>query len=365
VWPLPAGRGTFVRGLGWFSDRGRRYYHEGVDYSAPIGTPVYAAHAGRVSWAAHERTAGAAAAHAIGGGNVVNIDGAGFLTQYAHLASIAVRQGSSVRAGQQIGQVGNTGDATGAHLHFGLRLAIVGWVDPRLFFQPPTSTMSGKLSYEQVAQLAKQVGLTGETAAVAVAIAYAESGHRADALGDRNNPSPGCRSFGLWQINWCPNRDGTGSIRDEVRRTHPDPLVNAKAMAAISSGGRNWQPWTTYTRNRYQAYLPRARQAVSGGPAAADTRPLTKPLNANGQCEPGYVRRYGTLTCYRQDALGGAEFDPTKVVPDVAGALANLNTAIADIPAQLGDAGRQLVILGGIIALIYLGLRRGLAPGGT
>lgn len=86
--------------------------HAGVDWAAPTGSPVYAARAGRVSYA------GSAAGY----GLLVKIDhGGGIETRYAHLSHIAVRLGQQVAAGERVGSVGSTGESTGPHLHFELR----------------------------------------------------------------------------------------------------------------------------------------------------------------------------------------------------------------------------------------------------
>jgi murein DD-endopeptidase MepM/ murein hydrolase activator NlpD len=85
-------------------------FHLGQDYAAPCGTQVFAADSGVVR---------AAGWHPWGGGNRVEIDhGNGLVTTYNHLASIAVRSGDSVFAGEAIAWVGSTGWSTGCHLHF-------------------------------------------------------------------------------------------------------------------------------------------------------------------------------------------------------------------------------------------------------
>jgi murein DD-endopeptidase MepM/ murein hydrolase activator NlpD len=87
--------------------------HTGVDYRAPLGTPVYSVSSGRVIKAGRDG----------GWGNVVEIQHENnFVTQYAHLNRIQVRQGQNVNRGTVIGTVGSTGVSTGAHLHFGLRV---------------------------------------------------------------------------------------------------------------------------------------------------------------------------------------------------------------------------------------------------
>jgi murein DD-endopeptidase MepM/ murein hydrolase activator NlpD len=99
-------------GLG-FGPRGNRF-HTGLDFPAPAGTPVAAAAAGRVAYAAW---------HPGGWGYLVTIaHGSGLRTMYAHLARIDVRVGRRIAAGALIGAVGSSGIATGAHLHFEARL---------------------------------------------------------------------------------------------------------------------------------------------------------------------------------------------------------------------------------------------------
>jgi len=91
------------------------YYHRGVDYAGPQGSPVVAAADGRVALVG--RVAQGFQLH----GNTVGIDhGQGVVTIYLHLSRINVREGDFVQAGQVIGAVGATGGVTGPHLHWGL-----------------------------------------------------------------------------------------------------------------------------------------------------------------------------------------------------------------------------------------------------
>lgn len=90
--------------------RGR---HKGVDLTAPMGTAIYAAMDGKVIMAARHRQYG----------NYVIIDhGNGVMTLYAHAKLNLVHEGDIVRRGQKIAEVGRTGNATGPHLHFELRV---------------------------------------------------------------------------------------------------------------------------------------------------------------------------------------------------------------------------------------------------
>jgi murein DD-endopeptidase MepM/ murein hydrolase activator NlpD len=96
-----------------FGPRGARF-HAGVDLLAAEGTPVGAAASGRVAWARYR---------AGGWGLLVTIaHGDGVRTMYAHLSSVDVRLGQWVRTGARIGRVGGTGEATGPHLHFEVRV---------------------------------------------------------------------------------------------------------------------------------------------------------------------------------------------------------------------------------------------------
>lgn len=92
---------------------GTTKFHEGMDFSAPPGTPVYVTGDGKVL------SAGWKSAY----GNLIEVDhGYGYITRYAHLSKIDVRAGQTVSRGDLIGEVGNTGKSTGPHLHYEVRL---------------------------------------------------------------------------------------------------------------------------------------------------------------------------------------------------------------------------------------------------
>ena len=96
-----------------FGPRGDRF-HSGIDLPAPARTPVYAARSGQVVYAGWR---------AGGYGFLVTVaHGSGERTMYAHLSRIDVRVGVWVAQGVRLGLVGATGDATGPHLHFEVRL---------------------------------------------------------------------------------------------------------------------------------------------------------------------------------------------------------------------------------------------------
>jgi biotin carboxyl carrier protein len=83
--------------------------HEGIDVTAPMGSPIEAPAAGIVTDAGWES----------GYGNTVTIDhGYGIITKFAHASKLLVKTGQRVSRGQRIALVGNTGLATGPHLHY-------------------------------------------------------------------------------------------------------------------------------------------------------------------------------------------------------------------------------------------------------
>ncbi|PMB24345.1 M23 family metallopeptidase, partial [Fischerella thermalis] len=91
------------------------YYHRGVDYAGPTGSPVVAPAAGKVALVG--RVSEGFRVH----GNVVGIDhGQGVTSIFMHLSRINVKEGDMVKPGQLIGAVGSTGASTGPHLHWGL-----------------------------------------------------------------------------------------------------------------------------------------------------------------------------------------------------------------------------------------------------
>ena len=100
-----------------------RELHSGLDMGAPTGTPIRAALAGKV----------VKSYYSISYGNYTLIDhGNGMTTAYAHQSKRLVKVGDTVEAGEVIGLVGSTGNSTGPHLHFEVR--VVGNLqDPKLY----------------------------------------------------------------------------------------------------------------------------------------------------------------------------------------------------------------------------------------
>jgi murein DD-endopeptidase MepM/ murein hydrolase activator NlpD len=115
---------------GWRRDpfNGQLSRHEGLDFSAPLGTPIRAASGGVVRTVTMQS----------GYGNMVEVDhGEGLITRYAHAKVILVKVGELVTRGQMIARVGSTGLSTGPHLHFEVRRDDKA-LDPRVFLAGQT-----------------------------------------------------------------------------------------------------------------------------------------------------------------------------------------------------------------------------------
>nr|WP_302597702.1 peptidoglycan DD-metalloendopeptidase family protein [uncultured Cellulosilyticum sp.] len=89
-------------------------FHYGLDFAASAGTPIYAAASGKVIYSGYNNG---------GYGKLIIIDhGNGYQTYYAHCSSLYVNVGDYVSQGQNIAGVGTTGNSTGNHLHFEVRI---------------------------------------------------------------------------------------------------------------------------------------------------------------------------------------------------------------------------------------------------
>lgn len=277
-------------------------YHRGTDFPVPSGTPLLAAADGTVELAGNN-------AWGYGWGLMVAIQHTnGWATHYAHLQSIdpSCTVGATVKQGQVIGLSGSSGNSAGPHLHLGLNLfgcapapagfSDAGWTNPvpelgdaAIANPVPFTSADGKtqmnpaipgyITLAQAVYYARMAGLPEDQVATAVAICQAESSLR---IGAVSAPAQdGSKGYGLWQIEWP-----THSAYDPARLT-TDPTYNAQAMAAISSGGTNWRPWTTY------GYVGNPPQFVGWGKGsftqylpAAQTAEQTTPLAQFPQADP-------------------------------------------------------------------------------
>jgi len=111
IWPV---RGRITSPYGMRVLSGKKEFHTGIDIGGAAGTNIVAAESGRVSYSGYMR----------GYGNIIILthDG-GYSTVYAHNSVNLVKVGQSIKKGSVIAKMGRTGNATGTHLHFEVRLS--------------------------------------------------------------------------------------------------------------------------------------------------------------------------------------------------------------------------------------------------
>ena len=133
-------------GYGWRVDPVYhvRRFHQGMDFSAPIGTDIFATGNGVVTYAGWRQ----------GYGETVEIDhGFNYATRYAHCSKIFARKGQKVKRGDVIALVGNTGKSTGPHLHYEVHYNKRP-VDPRNYYFYDLSPEE----YDLMVQLSSNMG---------------------------------------------------------------------------------------------------------------------------------------------------------------------------------------------------------------
>ncbi len=140
-----------------------RSFHNGMDFAAPLGTPLVAQHPGIVSHAGYVNSYG----------NLVAVNVAkGMHTLYGHMQSIAVKTGQAVARGGLLGTVGSTGDSTGPHVHYELKKGGVfgQTVDPKTYGQPAEAASSSPTGYKNGGWITKdgiyRAGEDGDTEVV-------------------------------------------------------------------------------------------------------------------------------------------------------------------------------------------------------
>lgn len=114
VLPIDVKDYTVASGYGYRNDPiyGTTKFHEGLDFAAQIGTPVFATADGVVEEAGWKG----------GYGQCIDLShGYNYITRYGHLSEILVEPGKTVKRGEMIGKVGSTGKSTGPHLHYEVR----------------------------------------------------------------------------------------------------------------------------------------------------------------------------------------------------------------------------------------------------
>ena len=197
-----------------FGDTYTSASHTGIDYALPLGTPVLAAADGIVEKAGVDNT---------GYGNVIIIrhlwtDG----TVYAHLRNWSVQVGQKVKAGEVIGYSGNTGNSTGAHLHFEYRTSYNDWksaMDPEIFMKGSSQNQNpepvGAVSFGRVRVIADYVAIRNSPGITGTVLTRAK---KDDVLlsTDTIKPADGLN----WRLCYYPvyvvENDGTTDLIEEI-----------------------------------------------------------------------------------------------------------------------------------------------------
>ncbi len=193
--------------------------HKGVDWAAPIGTPVYAAFDGQI----------ASAGVGSGYGNLVRISHAGGMeTRYAHLNAFAdgIKAGVQVKAGDLIAYIGTTGGSTGPHLHFEVYEGGVA-VDP---FAQGGGTQIAETDGSAVEQLVDQ-------------IIRVESGGNANAKNPLSSAT-GLGQFisGTWirmMQQYRPDLAGSMS-KEDLLALRNDPTISREMVTALAREGEGY-----------------------------------------------------------------------------------------------------------------------------
>ena len=188
--------------------------HKGIDYALPVGTPVLAAADGIVEKAGVDNT---------GYGNMILVrhtwnDG----TVYAHLRNWAVQPGQQVKAGEIIGYSGNTGNSTGAHLHFEYRTVCNDYksaIDPEIFMKTSSQNQNpepvGAVSFGRVRVIADYVAIRNSPGITGTVLTRAK---RDDILlsTDTIKPADGLN----WRLCYYPvyvaENDGTTDLIEKI-----------------------------------------------------------------------------------------------------------------------------------------------------
>lgn len=224
--------------------------HEGIDFGTPIGSTIVAVDAGRVAETADQGSKGY--------GKYVKLIHAWGETVYAHLTAHSVAVGDQVSRGEPIGFSGNTGNSSGPHLHFGIRVKPFdrkdgwgGYTNPAPFLvntpvnPAPTPTAVSVIAAIRMA--AEQAGLDWRLLA---SFAYAESSFNPAAVSNKG-------AGGLMQIaadtwaEWAP-KVGATDINN--------PLDNAKVGAA----------YYKFLLKYYKNDIKKALTAYNFGPGNVD-----------------------------------------------------------------------------------------------
>jgi murein DD-endopeptidase MepM/ murein hydrolase activator NlpD len=242
--PVPGGSWSGP-GLGLPRDGGRRR-HQGIDIFATTGTPVYASADGEVVYSERRPTGGF--------GNAVQLKHSdGYITKYAHLNSLAgYAPGDTVRAGDVIGYVGDTGNAKGTppHLHYEI------WRNGSM--QEPANYLSGGGGGGGQDGYAQGGASTlGQTVSQAASQSLEQMGKLLGAIGGAL-VAPGIPRTDTASIISSAASEYSGEVAANKTETPPSPPAPpAPPRINVTEGGAVQNPATSADRNSVYYYLRR------------------------------------------------------------------------------------------------------------
>ena len=236
-------------------------FHDGIDIGVGVGTPVFAADAGRITHAGPGATA-----PGVSGGNEVHLLSNGVEQWYAHLSQIGVKLGQMVAAGQQIALSGNTGISSGPHLHFGTYNG--GWpnaINPLAYLAgaqaPQGGTSGGGGGFDPLGMIR---GLADKIVGQLKG-AFPMGGFMVDAAAGM-----GKKMFSS-VIDWAKDRLGLGAVAGPQQGAHLNPLLYDQGgilrpgLSQIMNATR--QPEAILTQRQWAdiSYLATQRGGGDGG----------------------------------------------------------------------------------------------------
>jgi murein DD-endopeptidase MepM/ murein hydrolase activator NlpD len=217
---------------------GASSYHQGIDISVGMGTPIMASADGEVIQSGNNGDYG----------NCVQIKHAnGYVTLYGHQSRIATSMGKKVVQGQVIGYVGSTGTSTGAHLHFGVKDASGKFIDPMKVLNGTASATYGSQSS---------------------ASASGSSSPASDMAGISDSRA----KAGIMTVSSYRGAEvGGGGANSGFKTMAMGSNSQTKDTMALGTGasGKN-----NLTSNTMGIYLPGARRAKTGDPYVANDGPV-------------------------------------------------------------------------------------------
>ena len=249
--------------FGWRTapDTGQREFHNGTDISAPEGTPAVAALDGTVT----------AVFWDVWGGNRVEVSHAnGMKTTYNHLSKVMVKEGDSLRASEQLGAVGQTGQrVTGPHLHFET------WVDGKVVDAQSFDWKSG----EEIIPASRPAYSTADQAGVSQAPANPNAKPGTDAGSGPQAPAKGQDEIRALGQQTAPAKDTSASGNGKASGESAPKASDSSGKKHVTQGPS--QPGSPTKGNGKPQSPPKT--PVASGSQGATGKPTDPKLSEPGK----------------------------------------------------------------------------------